>query len=251
MRISGLDERATDRTVVSPLDRRDLLPRPDSTATASGTTMKVLHGRADHPEAPGDRATSPGAFFPRIRRRPNVRSIVLAVVLALDTTTGIADDAFRSAPLARDLVRALQASSRDAIAAADPASPGRFIAALSVPGQLLVVSAVHPSPAVVAERIRMAMHREVYLDLQGTPTPKGKLFVQDAGADGLLHARPNSGGVDVVYRDGSTSLRFDGDPRAQSLDDRQYDALFARADTEYAHMLDVLKVAATSATSTH
>jgi hypothetical protein len=138
---------------------------------------------------------------------------------------------------------ALKSASMDAFAASDTTQPGRFIAALSVPGQLLVVSATHPSPALIEQRIAAGMYRDVYLDLQGTPTTAGKLFVQDADADGLVNALPNSGAVDVLYENGSLSARFDGDPKPQGLTSKEYVARFEQADAEYAHALAILKAA--------
>jgi hypothetical protein len=69
----------------------------------------------------------------------------------------------------------------------------RFIAALYFTGfQLLVVTARHPSVDGVTHRIQMGQYREVYLNLQGTPTREGKLFIQDSGADGILAALPEA-----------------------------------------------------------
>ena len=85
--------------------------------------------------------------------------------------------AFLSADAACDLVYALDGSGLHAIATADPEEPGRFVAALYIPGsQLLVVSALHPSVDAVAYRISRREYREVYLDLQGSPTPEDKFL---------------------------------------------------------------------------
>jgi hypothetical protein len=152
---------------------------------------------------------------------------------------------FASADAVRDLVHVLDQFRHDAIAVADPAEPGFFVAALYIPGsQLLVVSAHHPSAEAVADRITMRRFREVYLDLQGTPTPRDKFFVQDSRADGILSAFPGSGDVDVVYEDGVRRTLFNGDIQAQHLTAAEYDARLAAADTRYARLLTLLTSAA-------
>jgi hypothetical protein len=145
--------------------------------------------------------------------------------------------------LAREVMRMMENGSMDAFAATDPAQPDYFVAVLRFPTQLLVVSATHPSASVVAQRIGAGVYRDVYLDLQGTPTVKGKFFVQDAAADGLLAAIPGSGTVDVVYENGTTTTLFNGDFRGQHLSEAAYDARLLQADARYAHILMVLKSA--------
>ena len=121
----------------------------------------------------------------RIRSLSNVS--VIAVLLAGRTVASAAP--FRSAEAARELAIALEQHGLGAIATADPAESGAFAAALYISGsQLLVVSARHPSADAIAYRIAMRQYREVYLDLQGTPTAQGKFFVQDARGDGILSA---------------------------------------------------------------
>lgn len=86
----------------------------------------------------------------------------------------------------------------------------------------------------------MHQHREVYLDLQGSPTPQDKFFVQDAGADGILSALPGSGDVDVLYEDGVRQTLFNGDVTGQRLTSAEYDARLAAADARYARLLKLL-----------
>jgi len=117
-----------------------------------------------------------------------------------------------------------------------------------IPGaELLVVGAVHPSTDAVARRILDGAYCDVYLDVQATPTRAGKLFVQPARADGLLHAVAGSGAVDIVYEDGSRTAAFNGDPAGQHLSPAEYDARFEAADHRYAHALTVLEAALESA----
>jgi hypothetical protein len=165
------------------------------------------------------------------------------LVLALLLTGGatLHAQAFASAAAARDLVSLLDRFRLDAIAAVDPTAPGAFVAALYIPGtQLLVVNARQPSVEGVMQHLTMHQYREVYLDLQGTPTPANKFFVQDAGADGILSVLPGSGEVDVLYEDGVRQTLFNGDLKAQHLTTAEYDARLAAADAQYARLLRLL-----------
>jgi hypothetical protein len=170
---------------------------------------------------------------------------LLTTVLLLTVGVDLPAQAFLSANAARDLVWDLDRSGLNAIATADPEEPGRFVAALYFPGgQLLVVSAHHPSVDGITHRLAMRQYREVYLDLQGTPTPQNKFFVQDARADGILSAVPGSGDVDVLYEDGVRQTLFNGDIEAQHLSSAEYDAKLAAADARYARLLKLLISAA-------
>jgi hypothetical protein len=166
-------------------------------------------------------------------------SIVFGAIVVLNQGgTGHAQ-AFASADAARQLVYALERMGLNSIAAVDPTTSDTFVAALYIPrSQLLVVSARHPSIEGVVHRIAMRQYREVYLDLQTSPTPKDKFFLQDAGADGLLSARPGSGDVDVLYEDGVRQTLFNG--AADGLSRAEYERKLVLADAHYARLLKLL-----------
>lgn len=178
-------------------------------------------------------------------------SVLLFAALSVSAwPAAVGAQSLASSPAARELVKALTTAGLDAIATVDPTEPGTFVAALHVPGaQLLVVSARHPSDAAVAHRIAARQHRDVYLDLQGTPTPQRKFFVQDSGADGISDARKGSGGVDILYEDGVTQTLFNGEPKAQKLSAAQYEAKLAAADSRYARHLTLLTAAVRETTA--
>ena len=93
-----------------------------------------------------------------------------------------------SATAAATLTGLLTARNLDAIAAADPAAADRFIAALYIPGdQLLVVAGSHSTPAFLRRRLEQTQYRDLYVDLQATPTPNGKLFVEGQYRRGRQH----------------------------------------------------------------
>jgi hypothetical protein len=167
------------------------------------------------------------------------------VVTALLTPGSIASaQPFVSGDAARDLVSALDRSRLDAIATADPAQPGAFVAALKIQGgRLLVIHARHPSEAAIQQRLAAGQYRDVYLDLQGTPTREGTFFVQDAGGDGLSGTLSESSGVDVLYEDGQRQTIFNGDKITQHLTAAEYDAKLAAADVRYARLLTLLTTA--------
>jgi len=174
-------------------------------------------------------------------------SPLVAICLALLGATAASAESSSSAPLADAFVTLLQSRSLEAFAAPDPDEPGRFVAALYLPhGDLLVVSARQPSADAVARRIAADQFRDVYTDLQATPTPEGKFFVQDSKADGLS-STPREGAVDIVYENGTETTVFNGDARAQHLGRGDYEARFDADDRRYAHALAVL----TSALQSH
>jgi hypothetical protein len=145
---------------------------------------------------------------------------------------------------ARDLVYALERRGLDAVAVADPTTPGTFVAALYVPRSLrLVISARHPSVEEVARRIASHQYREVFLELQRSPTLQGKCVVQDSGADGIWSAFPNSGEVDVLYEGGAKRTSFDGDIDGQEVTRPGYDAKLRMVVSHYARLLKLLTAA--------
>jgi hypothetical protein len=143
----------------------------------------------------------------------------------------------------RKLVGALNEARLEAIASVDPMEPGAFVAALHIKGgQLLVVRARHPSVEALAARLAARQFRDVYIDLQSTPTTHGKLFVMDSGADGLPSDSDQPANVDVVYEDGTRQTMFNG-ARAQRMDADEYRRQLKDADASYTRLLNVLNAA--------
>jgi hypothetical protein len=172
------------------------------------------------------------------------RIVAILAVLILSTTAGAAsadDTPSRSTALASELTGLLAAAGLDAVAAADPDNPDRFVAALAAPGvQLLVVDAKAPAPAIVSQRLAARQFRDIYSELQQRDATDGRIFVYDMGADGLK----NQGG-DVLYESGAVSTIFNGEPGLQKLSESVYRQRLAETDQRYSRMLalliDVLK----------
>lgn len=147
----------------------------------------------------------------------------------------------KSAAVAKELVQTLDAGKLDGIAAADPATPGAFIAALYIPGtQLLVVSAKYSAPPLLLGRITAQDFRSVYVDLQSASVRGTKVFIQDQGADGLT-ARPGGGDQPAdSWDEGDKTVVFDGDWKKAKISEADYTRTYSDADGRYAKMLSTL-----------
>ena len=77
------------------------------------------------------------------------------------------------------------------------------------------------------------------MDLQATPTPHGKVFVMDSGADGLPRDTESPSHVDVVYEDGTRQIMFNG-ARAQQRSGDGYRQQLQDAETKYTRLLALL-----------
>ena len=165
----------------------------------------------------------------------------LAVIVTVLSAFGIEAAQHRpSFTATQHLIGALNAAGLDAIASIDPTEPGAFVAALHIKGgQLLVVRARHPSVEALSARLAARQFRDVYMDLQATPTPQGKVFVMDSGADGLPSDAEQPSNVDVLYEDGTRQIMFNG-ARAQQKSGDDYRQQLADADTKYTRLLTLL-----------
>jgi hypothetical protein len=89
-------------------------------------------------------------------------------------------------------------------------------------------------------RIKNEEYFQTYLALIATPTPDGKLFVMDAGANGVLSGVPGADNIDLMREGASRRIVFDGDFTGQQLTAAEYDAQLAHTDAEYARLLKLL-----------
>lgn len=144
----------------------------------------------------------------------------------------------RSAKLATDLTAALANQKLEAIAAEDPDDPGRFIAALLGPGQLLIISARPASPDTIQARLVHRQYRDIYLDLQASTVSDGKWFLQDMQADGLCAGRDQV--ADIVYDANTAATVFDGDWKSHGWSEKEYQERLGAIDQRYSRLLEVL-----------
>lgn len=169
--------------------------------------------------------------------------LIAAIVFVISGAIIHASQESASTVATKALLSALDHAGLDAIATVDPAEPGAFVAAMHIKGgQLLVVRAHHPSVEALSARLAARQFRDVYIDLQATPTPKGKLFVMDSGANGLPGDSDQPAHVDVVYEDGTRQTMFNG-ARAQKLSPDEYRKQLKDADVRYTRLLEVLRAA--------
>ncbi len=156
---------------------------------------------------------------------------VVAVTILVVSGTAVAQES-ASAPLAQQLVAALDGARLDSIAAKDSEGDDRFVAALFFPGQLLVVSARYEVPVYVEEKIATRNYRDVYIDLNTAAIADSKVLITDGGANGLSDDEPGDS-IDS----GGRLVRFTGDWSEQELSRAEYGTLFGEADADYARML--------------
>ncbi len=167
-----------------------------------------------------------------------VASLAVVAVLALGLAAASAQ-APKSPAAAKDLSDVLDRLKLDSIAAADPAEPGAFVAALYFQdAQLLVVSAKYAAPSLLVDKLAKKDYRDVYIDLNSASVAGSKVFVMDTSADGLV-ARPGDGAADS-WEQGDKTTAFDGDWKRAKLSEADYDRAFTEADERYARILAIL-----------
>ena len=128
----------------------------------------------------------------------------------------------------------------DAIAAKDPAAPDAFVAALYFPGQLMVMSARYPAPALLNERLARREYRDVYIELNAASVLETRVFVTDIGADGL-QVKPGKRDGPIDIRDAAgKAFRFDGNWREDKMSEADYMKLHGEADELYAKVVVLL-----------
>ena len=145
----------------------------------------------------------------------------------------------KSAAVAKELVQTLDEQKLDGVAAADPATPGTFVAALYIQGtQLLVVSAKYAAPTLLTDRLTKKEYREIYIDLSSASVAGTKVFIQDQGADGFV-PKPSGEQLADSMEESNKTLAFDGAKKAKLSDD-DYAKAFSAADDRYAKILTLL-----------
>ena len=177
-----------------------------------------------------------------------MKRVTIFAALVFLTLSGVAvrgdgDEGLSAAP-ASALKARLEQLKLDAVAARDPDEPGRYVAALYVPGiQLLVVSAPYPLPSAMDKKVAAAQYMDVYMDLQGLRDRSASFFVEDMLADGLRPPSNPDLACDTTTSNGAAPVVFNGKWASQQLTQEEYEAKFKRDDERYARMLNVLNTA--------
>jgi hypothetical protein len=166
--------------------------------------------------------------------------VSVAAALLLSCAPGVLAQDGKSVALAKQLAAALDAAKLDSIAAKDPSAADKFVAALYFPGsQLLVVTAKYTAPQLLDTRLGKKEYRDTYIDLNSASVPESKIFVQDAGADGMKAKREENQAFDT-YEAAGKPMVFDGDWKRQKVSEQDYLKAFTTADDRYSEMLKAL-----------
>ena len=165
---------------------------------------------------------------------------IAAALVSLSLAPAVFAQDTKSTALAKQLTAALDAAKLDSIAAKDPVAPDTYVAALYFAGSpLLVVSAKYTVPQLLDTRLGKKEFRDLYIDLSSASVPETKVFIQDAGGDGIRAKREDNQAFDS-YEVAGKPLSFDGDYKRQKLSEQDYLKAAATADERYAQMLAAL-----------
>lgn len=176
----------------------------------------------------------------RVRRM--ALGTVLAATLGVTGIASAAEDgkASKSAPQAAALAKHLARAKLQYIATKDPTDPGRFVAAMHVPGnQLMIVSARYGAPALLNEKVLLGKFQDAYIDLNSASEAATRVIVEDLRADGLALTKRKDAPRDSFEANGKRVI-FDFDWRKQKLTQAEYFSTLEAADTQYARMLELL-----------
>jgi len=169
-----------------------------------------------------------------------VLALACVAVASLAFVPGASAQDSKSAPLAKQLIAALEAAKLDSIAAKDPSAADVYIGALYIPGfQLLVVSGKYSAPILLDTRIYKKEYRDTYIDLSSSSPIETRLFIEDLGADGLRVKREDNQPFDSIEVGGKRTM-LDSDWKKQKISEADYLKTFASGDERYTEMLTAL-----------
>lgn len=171
---------------------------------------------------------------------PTMHRIVIATVAAVALLSIPAySQESQSATGAKQLAQLMEKGQIDSIAAAMPGAEDTFVAAMFIPGELMIVSAKYSAPSLLREKIMKKEYREVYVDLNSAATPKTRVFIEDLNADGLVGKPDDDVGFDT-FENTDGRMAFDGEWKKQKLSEDEYRKRFSDADALYSKLLHAL-----------
>ena len=176
-------------------------------------------------------------------RRTSFFLIGLLVIVVM-SSPAYAQDA-KSVALAKELSRLMDANKLSAIAARDATEPEFYVAAMYFSGSQMLVVGARYSPAVLIDgKLLKREYQDVYIDLNSAAKAGTKVFMEDAGADGLRPDHETNKGADSLEQNGKYT-KFDDDwKKDQKISDADYQKAFADADKLYCRLLTALIVEA-------
>ena len=173
-------------------------------------------------------------------RRLGTFGIIAALTLIPASSALAQSPGSKSAALATELAQLLDAAKLDHVAARFGTDADSFVSALYLPGsQLLVVKAKFTPPDRMNFLLKEKSFRDAYLDLNGTPDRKTKLFISDLGANGLQFKRQDNQPFDMVDLPGRT-VSFDGEWGRAKMSENDYKQVYESTDEQYSQMLQSL-----------
>ena len=168
---------------------------------------------------------------------------ILAATLAVAVAAPAAAEdtkASKSSVQAAALAKQLAQAKLQYIATKDPTDPGRFVAAMHLPGsQLMIVSARYGAPALLNEKVLLGKFQDAYIDLNSASEAATRIIVEDIRADGFALAKSKDMMRDSFEANGKRVI-FDFDWRKQKLTQAEYFSTLEAADAQYARMLELL-----------
>ena len=167
---------------------------------------------------------------------PSIPFVPTVLVVATLLPTTLSEP--KSGPLARELADLMTTRHIDAVAAKDPETPDRFVAAQLFPGVGLFVVAARYSAPRLQEQLGRKEYKDIYDTLQQASSMDGKVFFEDLQADGL-HTKPDTS-VDILYEGAKTQTIFDGNPSQHKMSEAAYVEKFTASDTLYCGLLSLL-----------
>ncbi len=179
-------------------------------------------------------------------RRMATRTVLTATLGVVLAAPAAAEEAkaSKSAIQAAALTKQLGQIKQQYIATKDPTEPGRFVAAMLLPGaQLMIVSARYGAPALLNEKVLLGKFQDAYIDLNSASEAATRVIVEDLRADGFAMTKRKDTLRDSFESHGKRVI-FDFDWRKQKLTEAEYFSTLEAADAQYARMLELLIVEA-------
>jgi hypothetical protein len=172
-------------------------------------------------------------------RRLGIVGLLAASALVLPSPGFSQQPSSKSAAFATELTQLLAAAKLEHVAAHLGADPDQFVSAMLQGSQLLVVKAKFTPPDRMNFLLKEKKFNDAYLDLNGTPDRKTKLFIFDLGANGLQFRRQDNQPFDMVDLPGQ-SVSFDGEWGRAKMSEDDYKKVFESTDEQYSQMLQAL-----------
>lgn len=165
----------------------------------------------------------------------------MVVVLATAPAAPVLAQENRTADLAQELARLLDAKQLQVVAARENGTDNRFVAARYTQGVLLlVIAATYQSPPLLQEKLHQRKFEEIYLDLNTATDPKTRVFVEDMGANGIKARRAEGETLDIYTSGSKQPFVLDGDWKKHEMREDDYMQVYQEADGTYTRLLESL-----------